>query len=213
MAKLTKKKFLDTTASQIGKMTAPELRQLLRGARQLFNAQEKTFQRQKNLYSHALDKMQTYYDETGKSNVNSMRVNKMRSELFRLQEFFDSKSSTVPGARKIAIEQDRRIFGEDSKGKPARRMTMEQREKFWAAYTEFQNTMGEAFFRRMGSDRIQQFLGQMTAERRGNPDSIISEEAFEELYRRLSAQNERDNWEMSNYEYGDDDVLSGKRPY
>ena len=65
----------------------------------------------------------------------------------------------------------------------------------------------------MGSDRIQQFLGQMTTERRGNPDSIISEEAFDELYRRLSAQNERDNWEMSNYEYGDDDVFSGKRPY
>ena len=121
MAKITKKKFLNMTPSQIGKMTGPQLRTLLRGVRQLFNAQEKTFSRQKNLYSFALDNMQDYYQENGKANVNSMRVNKMRNELFRLQEFFESKSSTVPGTRKINIEQDRRIFGTNESGKPLQR--------------------------------------------------------------------------------------------
>lgn len=213
MAKLTKKKFLNTTASQIGKMTGPELRQLLRGARQLFNAQEKVLQRQKNLYSFALDKMQDYYSENDKQNVNSMRVNKMRNELFRLQEFFGSQSSTVPGARKINIEQDRRIFGTDSRGRPKARMSQEQREAFWATYTQFAEFVGEAYMRRMGSNRIQQYLGDMVQEKHDKWDEIFGMESLNELSRRLNEQYEQDNWEMSHYEYGDDDVLSGKRPY
>jgi D-alanine-D-alanine ligase len=33
--------------------------------------------------------------------------------MIRIQEFFESKTSTIPGTRKVALEQDVRIFGVD----------------------------------------------------------------------------------------------------
>lgn len=217
MAKLTKKTFLRLDPSAIGKLKAPELRELLRGARQLFSNQEKTFKRyEKSVYSPALDKMQSYYEDNGQQSVSRMRVSKMRNEIFRLQEFFDSQSSTVPGARKIQIEQDKRIFGINEKGKPAQRMTLEQRTNFWAAYDEFVKMQKESYVRNMGSDTIQQYLGQMVidaSKRSGRDYGFGSMSDYEELRRRLEEQRAEEDWEMSNYEYGDGDVLSGKRPY
>lgn len=217
MAKLTKKNFLRLDPSAIGKLKAPELRELLRGARQLFSNQEKTFKRyEKSVFSPALDKMQNYYEDNGQQSVSRMRVSKMRNEIFRLQEFFESQSSTVPGARKIAMEQDKRIFGVNEKGKPAQRMTLEQRTDFWAAYNEFISMQKESYVRNMGSDTIQQYLGQMVIEaskRKGEDDFNFTMGDFNELRRRLEEQRAEEDWEMSNYEYGDSDVLSGKRPY
>lgn len=217
MARLTKKNFIRLDASAIGRLKAPELRELLRGARNLFTQQEKTFNRYKNsVYSPALDKMQDYYDANGQQAVSYMRVAKMRNEIFRLQEFFDSQSSTVPGARKIMAEQDRRIFGETASGRPAKRMTLEQRTAFWSAYNEFVNMEKASYVRNMGSDTIQQYLGQMVIEsaKTKGVDSIPFGMAdFSELKRRLEEQRAQEEWEMSNYEYGANDVLSGKRPY
>ena len=115
--KLTKKNFVSLDPSAIGKLKAPQLREILRGARQLYNAQSSTFKKYSDtVWSPALDKMNDYYDEKGKRNVSRMNMSDMRNEVFRLQEFFDSDTSTVPGARRVMADQDRRIFGTDSKG-------------------------------------------------------------------------------------------------
>ena len=212
MKKLTKKKFTSITPSQLGKMKAPELREMLRGARNLLNKQIATFSKYKNsVYSPALEKMQSYYDDAGKQNISNMRVSKMRNELFRLQDFFNSDTSTVPGARKVAIEQDKRIFGETEKGKAKKRMTLEQRTNFWAAYNEFINLNSEAYVRNMGSNTIQQYLGQMVLETRKNFD--LDATNFEQLKQLLEDRQDEEEWERSNYEYFDSDVSSGKRPY
>jgi len=217
MAKLTKKSFQRLDPSAIGRLKAPELRELLRGARQLFSAQEKTFKKyEKSVFSPALDKMQGYYEDNGMQSVSRMRVAKMRNEIFRLQEFFDSQSSTVPGARKIAIEQDKRIFGSNEKGKPAQRMTLEQRTNFWAAYQEFVSMQKESYVRNMGSNTIQQYLGQMVIEaskRSGRDYGFGSATDYAELRRRLEEEKAEEDWEMNDYEYGDSDIFSGKRPY
>ena len=215
MAKLTKKNFVMLDPSEIGRLKATELRELLRGARQLLINQEKIFKRyEKNVFSPALDKMQDYYENNGHQSVSRMKVSKMRNELFRLQEFFSSRSSTIPGARKIAIEQDRRIFGIDEKGKPSHRMTIEQRTNFWAAYNEFVSMEEESYIRNMGSNTIQQYLGQMVIEssKSREDDLWFSYGDFKELKRRLEKEKEESDWETSNYEYEDSDVFSGKRP-
>ena len=109
MAKISKSKLLNLSPSQIGKLKAPELRELLRGARQLFQSQSKTFEKYENkVYSHSYEKMREYYREHGREvyetkggiesyttvpeRMNKMSMNQMRSEIFRLQEFFDSKT-------------------------------------------------------------------------------------------------------------------------
>lgn len=212
MARLTKKKLLSLEPSQIGKLKAPELRELLRGARNLYTAQEKKFKKYENsVFSPALDKMQNFYDDGGKQNVSRMRVSKMRNEIFRLQEFFDSDTSTIPGARKVAIEQDKRIFGETDAGKPQKRMTLEQRTNFWSLYKEFTSLESESYVRNMGSNTIQQFLGQMVIEsKKFDGDLEMDRGTFNELKRRLEERQEQEEWEMSNYEYGDSEVFSGK---
>ena len=74
----------------------------------------------------------------------------------------------------------------------------------------------ESYVRNMGSDTIQQYLGQMVIEaskHKGSDDFNFTMGDFDELRRRLEEQRAEEDWEMSNYEYGDSDVLSGKRPY
>lgn len=225
MAKLTKKNLVQMTPSEIGKLKSPELRELLRGARQLYTNQEKTFEKyEKTVFSPALDKMQEYYDRVGKRQVSRMNMSAMRNELFRIQEFFDAKTSTVSGARKVAMEQDRRIFGvqtdsgisyTEKSGKPTARMTLEQRINFWASYNEFVSMEKANYVRNMGSNTIQTVLAGMileSAERFPDSDFMFTAGDFRELKRRLEEQKAQEEWEMSNYEHGNSDVFSGKRP-
>ena len=225
MAKITKKNLVKMSPSEIGKLKAPELRVLLRGARQLFSNQEKTFDKYENsVFSPALDKMRDYYDRVGKRQTSKMNMSDMRNEVFRIQEFFESKTSTVPGARKVALEQDRRIFGvktdsgisyTEKSGKPISRMTLEQRTNFWASYNEFISMESANYVRNMGSNTIQSYLGEIileSAKRHPDSDFMFTAGDFKELNRRLEKQKAQEEWEMANYEYGDSDVFSGKRP-
>lgn len=219
MAKVTKKSLLNLQPSDISKMKNPELRALLRGARQLYTQQEKVLNRySQQVYSHAHELMKDYYEENGTKSVSRMRQSELRGEIFRLQEFFDSQSATVPGARKIALEQDKRIFGETKTGKPKRRMSVEQRKNFWSAYDEYKNIHSESYVRNMGSNTIQQMLAEIATE------SATFDEDFEDgnwftadmladLDRRVQERKESEDWETSGYDNFDGDVYSGKRPY
>lgn len=215
MAKLTKKRFLSLSASEIGKLKEPALRELLRGARNLYNAQEEKFERvSHNTYSFALDKMQDYYENNPEQALSRMSMSKMRNELFRLQEFFDSETSTIPGARRVAAEANRRIFGVNARtGGPAYKMTMQESIDFWAAYHEFINMEKESYVRNMGSNTIQQYLGQMIIQKRKGDGSSFSMTDFQALKTRLEEQKNSEEWEVANYGYEDNDIFSGKRSY
>ena len=219
MAKLTKKSLLNLTPSEIGKMKNPELRAILRGARQLYTQQEKVLNRySQQVYSHAHELMNDYYEENGTKSLSRMRQSELRGEIFRLQEFFDSESSTVPGARKIALEQDKRIFGETKTGKPKRRMTVEQRKNFWSAYDEYKNIHSESYVRNMGSNTIQQMLAEIATESATFDDDFedgnwFTAEMLADLDRRVQERKESEEWEASGYDNFDGNVHSGKRPH
>ena len=217
MPKFLKKSFLAMEPAELGKLKLSEARALLRQARAAYEKQEKTFAKYENsVWSPALEKMQDYYEDVGKNSISKMRLSKVQSELFRLQDFFGYETSTVPGARRVMMEQDRRIFGTSEKtGKPIRRMTLDERTEFWAAYNEFINMEKEAYVRNMGSNTIQTFLGQIIREKnkKGDGYSGFDYSDFKELRRRIENDRKREEWEMSSYESGDSDVLSGKRSY
>lgn len=210
MSKMTKKKFLKLSPAEIGKLDKNKLKDVLRGARQLFNAQEKVFEKYKDkVWSGALAKMQDFYDENTQKPVSKMNMSQMRSEVFRLQDFFESKTSTVPGARKVMKEQDERIFGVNEKtGRPNRRMTLEERNKFWAAYNTFVSLHSEDYIRRMGSNTIQQYLGDIVMSSRGNLE--IGADFFAKMARDLEARKAEEEWEAANWDGDTDSLLSGK---
>lgn len=216
MSKLTKKKFISYDMSDLMNMDKAELREVLRGARQLFNAQEIVFNKNKDkAFSFALDKMQDFYDKNGKKPPSRMSHKAAQKEVARLYEFFNSETSTLPGTYRVMIEQDKRIFGEDEKtGKPLKRLTLSERTDFWAAYKEFINLEKESYVRNMGSNTIQQELAQMVIRnRKSNDEFIFGMGDFKHLKTVLEERKKSEEWEMSSYGDFDNDVLSGKRPY
>ena len=224
MAKITKKKFSSLSPSGIGKMKDPELRSLLLGVRNLYQAQSDVFKKySESVFSPALDKMEEYYKNKGMKDISNMKRAEIQSELFRLQEFFQSRTSTVPESMRVQVEQDRRLFGVQTKdgisytektGKPLARMGLEQRKSYWSAYNEFILTKGEAYLSRITSDVIQQYLGEIVLASTSSKDDPFefSREFFKELELNLEKAKEEE-WERSMYVHTDDDLYSGKRPY
>ena len=214
--KLTKKKFLSYSPADIGKMKQSERRQLLRGARQLLDAQVKMLDKyERSVFSYAYDKLKDYYKENGTPEIRSMTNQKLYSEIFRLQEFFGSKTATIPGARKVALEQDFRIFGVNEKtGKPTRRMTVDERKDYWDAYDEFKAFIKEDEWRNFGSNAIQQVLSEYKILGAYTPSSdeegAFSAEMFRKMKEELVRRSQEENWENSGYDYARK-IFSGKR--
>ena len=209
MARITKRSFLRLNPADIGKLKSPELRELLRGVRNLFTQQEKTFGKYKEtVYSPALEKMENFYDSSGKKAPSKMNMNQMRNEVFRLQEFFGSDTSTVPGARKVQAEQDRRIFGTDKRGRAKYRMTVEQRSQLWAIFEEYKKMRPSDVMEQ--SNIVQQAIGQVLIE----TDKIdFSMETLNKVMDKVIDQRQRFNWEMDGVDYGGSDpVFTGNRP-
>lgn len=208
MARITKRSFLKLDPSQIGKLKAPELRELLRGARNLFNQQEKTFKRyEKSVFSPALDKMRDFYEDRGKNAPSRMNMNQMRNEVFKLQEFFDADTSTVPGARRVQSEQDRRIFGTDSRGRAKNRMTVEERTNFWTIFEEYKKMRPADVLEQ--SNIVQQAIGQILIE---NDKIDFNMETLQKLMDKVEGQRQRFNWEMDVSYEGSGSVFTGSRP-
>lgn len=208
MAKITKKKFVNLSPSEIGKMKAPELRELLRGARQLFNVQEQTFKKyEKSVWSPARDKMKNYYESTEQKAPSRMNINQMRGELFQLQNFFQAETSTLPGARKVQKEQDVRFFGTDSRGRPKKRLTTDQRTQLWSIFDEYKKMRPADVLE--NSTIVQQALASMLIEK-GELD--FSAKTLDDLAVKIYEMRQQVDWEMDE-EYDDESVFSGTRPY
>lgn len=230
MAKLTKSKFLKLNPSDIGKLKAPELRELLRGARQLFSQQSKVFEKYSDkVYSHSYEKMREYYQDHGREKVeikggiefystvpermNKMSMNQMRMEVFRLQNFFEAKTSTVPGARQVTSDVAKRIFGENSRGRAKGNFSVDEWRGFWDIYDEYKNQRPEDVITQ--STVVQQALGQIVIDSLklwGVPPDF-GQSVIDELRDAVAARRSKINYEMENVSYDGEPVFTGKRPY
>ena len=215
--RLTKTYVRNLSPAEIGKMQAPELRELLRGMRNLFTQQDKIFQKyEEKIFSPARQSMKEYYNKSGKPDTVDMSINQMRSEAFKLQDFFQQKTSTLPGARAVEIAEDKRLFGEDKRGRAKYRMNVKERTSMWALVEEYKRLNKAEMFE---SDIIQQAVASMVIDasknRSYNGREInleINALNMEEITRRIGILREQ-NWENEAYADSDYDVFSGTRPY
>lgn len=95
--------------------------------------------------------------------IKNMTRNQLILEIARYQKFFNDETSSVSGINRVNRAQDLRIFGVGKvvagKPIPARRMTDEERKKFWDVYDEFKHQK-KAENTKYSSETIQ----QVTAE-------------------------------------------------
>lgn len=229
MARVTKKSFLKLTPSEIGKMKSPELRELLRGARNLFSQQSKTFEKYGDrIYSHSYEKMREYYQDHGREKVeikggveshstvpermNKMNMNQMRSEVFRLQEFFDSKTSTVPGTRQVTSYMAKRIFGETKSGRPNKNLSVDEWREYWSLYEEYKKQRPADTSTQ--SNVVQQMLGQIMIDslKTRGISPTFGQSTLDELRDLVADRGRRENWEMDVSYEGSGSVFTGSRP-
>lgn len=98
-----------------------------------------------------------------KRKVKDMTRNQLLMEFARYSKFFHDKTSMIEGIKKVNLEQDKRIFGEDAKGNAKGRMNDEDRKNFWSVYDEFVNQHSE-LITMYGSERVQQAISEAILE-------------------------------------------------
>lgn len=144
-------RFKNLSKNDIENLSRTQAQDLLRSMRQAFQQREKTLGRDRidsegnrmGTWSPAAQAMEKFYDDRKIKSPSKTRKNSAIAELKRLNDFFNSKTSTVGGAREVMRQQDMRIFGEgedilgNPTGKPAQRLTRSQRDFMWAGYEEF----------------------------------------------------------------------------
>ena len=205
MPRITYQKIAEMSPEEIGKMNKKEMAATLTEFRKKFDTRASQLQKQgKYFYSPAMEKISGYYEENPRMDVSKMSRNKAMSEIFRIQEFFQAKTSSVAGARKVMNEQDARIFGVSEKtGKPLKRLTVDQRTKFWELYNEFisQRKTATAAFT---SGKIQQALGEMMLGQGKKVELTVSN--LEELWNKL----QKEKFESEEV-YESRNIFSGRR--
>lgn len=183
MEKISLQRLKRMSPEEISQLSRDEMRSLVTQARKMATKRLRTFEKEPSVFSYAVDKLSGYYED-GMEGVKKETRNRLMQEVFRLQSFFNARTSTVRGSRAVAREQDIRIFGSTDDGKPKRRMTWAQRERYWSLYDEFINQKKNAYYI-FTSDKIQQYLGEMVVN--GASLSVESDN-IENIYNQLEAR-------------------------
>lgn len=124
--------------------------------------------------------------------LGKLNRNQLISEFASYADFFSAEGGSTEGARKINLEQDRRIFGTDSRNRPLRRMSQDERDRFWKIYNEFlhQKKLAEEKY---GSGQIQQILA--SEKFRDDFDTDDLQGLFDELEETLESVKEGEELE------------------
>lgn len=192
------KDFMKTPWEELNKLNAVQAQTVLKNIRK-FAKKRADIIKEAGVYSYAYDKHKTYIDNP--KDISLMSRNAMISEIFNIQDFLNSKSSTLAGIKKINIKQDRIIFGKKTV-KNDGVLNENQRLKFWSLYEEFGKKQNlRAFYE---STRIQMHIGYLMTNgfiksrivgRKGKQRVKINTEDFntllESLQGRLDVENKK----------------------
>lgn len=92
--------------------------------------------------------------------LTKMTRNQLILEIARYSKFFNDMTSSMEGIKKVNREQDIRLFGKDSKGRPKHTMSQEERTRFWSLYEEFQNQNPSKFVN-YGYNKVQEAITEI----------------------------------------------------
>lgn len=203
---ITYEEIRKLSTTELNKMSKSQMADLIRRVRVKNHIRLEQLEKVSSVYSPAYEKLMGFYQVNGEKAPSRMTRNQMLAEIYASQTFHSAKTSTIAGARKVAKEQDIRIFGSTPSGRPKARMTRDQRARFWAIYAEFTLTYKNMEYL-YGSNRIQQALGEMIKGNKTKKSGSLSVEDFEAL---LNILEESQKEEQGEYEFDDANVYSGR---
>lgn len=135
-----------------------QLKNILTSLRRGIGSQKSVFTRSKT-FSGALHQYEaeSMFGLKNRPKIENLTRNQMIMEIVKAQKFFQSKTSTVAGARQVNREQDIRLFGKNEQGLPNRVMTETERRRFWEVYEEYVHLHPDMYYR-LGSSQLQSTL-------------------------------------------------------
>lgn len=164
MARKTKvQQILEKSPEEIGSLSGQSgintLRGYLKTLKYGYSRRVSSFKKQ-GLFSYAQYALEEELKSSQLKSPDKMTRNQLIHEIYRYINFFQSETSTKKGILRINKEQDKRIFGADSKGRPLKTMTNNEREKYWSMYSEFIH-QNPTFTSKYGSSAIQTQLANV----------------------------------------------------
>lgn len=194
MARKTKAEIIaeipiEEIVKESGQEGMKKLRSYLKTLRYGYTRRSSSFKKA-GIKSPATRQIEEYQAKRKLKNIADMSRNQIVLEIAMLQDFFNAKTSTVKGVRDVYKEQDKRIFGVDRRGRPARTMTQEERDRYWALYNEYINQKRGAE-ERFGSGQIQMFLADAIYGRVGPIDDL--QQLFDRIEAALTEEREAEN--------------------
>lgn len=134
------------TSSQIGNLDDSMAENLLNDMLgKLHNRQDQYAKAGQLFYSPAYQKLQEGLQIWNYSQVDDANLNAKKRAIKLLRNFFNAETSTVKGARRVMIEQDKLIFGVNEKGATNNRMNYQERSKFWSIAEEYERSHGAQY--------------------------------------------------------------------
>lgn len=130
----------------------------VRTLRSSYKRRVQSFQR-KGLISHAQIALEGTVPSKKQVQLTKMTRNQLILEFARYAKFFNDVTSSEKGIRSVNREQDIRIFGKDTRGRPRGTMTPQERQRYWSLYEEYQNQDPTATTR-YGSESVQQQIAE-----------------------------------------------------
>lgn len=159
-AEMISKIPIENIASKSGQAGTDELRAMVRTLMTGYKRRAASLDK-RGLVSHAKISLESSLEGTTQRKIKDMTRNQLLLEFARYSKFFNDKTSSQRGIEEVNAEQDKRIFGTDGSGRPARSMDDMERRKFWAVYDEYNNLhpTGIAAF---SSETIQKAIGRIS---------------------------------------------------
>lgn len=147
--------------------------------------------RKKGLVSHAQIALEGSIPPGPQKQLTKMTRNQLILEFSRYSKFFQDETSSEKGIKRVNTQQDVRIFGADKKGRPKRKMTNSEREKYWSLYEEFQNQQPTANSK-YGSESVQQMVAEALFDTEGTPGENLVD-FLDRVEARLARKSEEEN--------------------
>lgn len=212
LGRVTIKDIENVEPSKLARMSDEQLDKFLRGSQKAINRRIASLKKS-GLYSHAFQRLidnsvgeknqkdystDTLYTEGLNTYSNYVKNRQLSrngklAEIYKIQNFVNSVTSTVPGIKRVNKEQDIRIFGvkpqtvvrpdgtrvkttnywelseaQKKKAQPLRTMTQDERQHFWSIQREYRKLWepGASY----STDSYLQALGNVFAEEKTLPD-------------------------------------------
>ena len=193
--KLTRaEQIANTPMEQVMKLSGKEGRKQLESYVKFlkfgYNRRVQSFQK-KGLISHAQIALEGTLPVGKEVQLTKMTRNQLILEFARYSKFFQDATSSEKGIKEVNRQQDIRIFGTDSRGRPKRTMTSIERQKYWSLYEEYQNQHPNANSR-YGSESIQQMVAEALFDTDGTPGENLVD-FLDRVEERLAQKSREEN--------------------